>query len=97
MEKININTDKLKNDANELMELSNTLNNNISNYFDRLSAMPEKTKEWVGNSSVAFANRMNIEKISYIEIKEYVVKYSKFMSNLAVNIDKAIKESEYNG
>lgn len=66
---IDIDTEKIKECGNDIVKLSNDLNQIIENLYERIINMPTKTGEWQGNSAIDFSRRANIEKNQAISLK----------------------------
>lgn len=72
---MNIDTEKIKKCGNDIIKLSNDLNDIIETLYSRISNMPITTGEWVGESAKNFAVRANKEKIDAVELKNKIFSF----------------------
>ena len=97
MANLNIDTAKLRESGNEMIKLSNELNANVNDLFDRLVKIPTVSFEWVGESALEFSRIANAEKIDYINLRKCLYNYGKFLVDTAEDMERAIKECSYSG
>lgn len=94
MANINTDTQKLRECGNSLMVLSNDLGENLEEMFTRIINVPLKTYEWVGESANRFSKITNAEKQNYINLKNQIYLYGKYLLETAENIEKAIDKNK---
>ncbi len=95
MANINVDTTKMRECGEDIMELSNELGENFEQLFTRLANMPAKTFEWVGSSANNFAITTNIEKSDYVKLKNNIYMLGKHLVESADSLDETIKKSRY--
>lgn len=94
MANIDLDTDKIRSNGNDIMKLSIELNDVFVELFNRINNMPIKTAEWTGPAARAFAEKVNAEKIQYFELKETLYKFGNILVNSADDFDNAIRKSK---
>lgn len=97
MTDLNIDTAKLKEAGKDIINLSMELNSNINDLFDRLVKIPTVSLEWVGAGAMEFSRIANAEKIDYINLKNCLYNYGKFLVDTAEDMERTIRECSYNG
>lgn len=97
MANVNIDTGKIREAGNEMIKLSNELNSNVNDLFDRLVKIPTVSFEWVGESALEFSRIANAEKIDYVNLRKSLYSYGKFLVDTAEEMERAIKECSYGG
>lgn len=95
MANINVDTSKMRECGENIMELSNELGENFEQLFTRLTNMPAKTFEWVGSSANNFSMIANIEKSDYVKLKNNIYRFGKHLVESANSLDESIKKSRY--
>ena len=95
MANLNVDTTKMRECGEDIMELSNELGENFEQLFTRLANIPAKTYEWVGNSANTFAMKANIEKSNYVKLKNDIYRFGKHLVESADSIEETIKKSRY--
>lgn len=95
MANLYVDTIKLKESGNEIIKLSNEFNSNVNDLFDRLVKIPTVSLEWVGESALEFSRIANVEKIDYINLKNNLYNYGKFLIDTAEEIESAMQECSY--
>ena len=68
MGNLNVDTNKLRESGQDIIDLTRELSEEFEAFFSRVTNMSTRTLEWVGPSSEQFIKRTNIEKIQYIKI-----------------------------
>lgn len=91
MAEIEVNTTKLRECGNDIMSIANSLENDINDLFDRINNMPVNTYEWTGEAAMAFAKRAKLEKQQYIELKNCLYKYGKYLVECSTNLENDIR------
>ena len=97
MASLNVDTKKIREAGITIMALSNELGANITDLFDRLVKIPTVSFEWVGSSALEFSRLANAEKIDYINLKNNLYNYGKYLVDTAEDMERAIQECSYNG
>lgn len=97
MANMNVDTIKIREAGAELISLSNELNSNINDLFERLVKIPTSSFEWVGASALEFSRIANVEKIDYINLRKCLYNYGKFLLDVSEEMERAIKECSYGG
>lgn len=92
--KINIDTEKMRESAKDIMSLANELTVVLDDMFDKLSSV-SKRNVWVGESAEEYSNRVNIEKKDYINFSKVLYQYGKVLNDTANEYDQQIKDLEY--
>lgn len=90
MAKIKANTTKMRECGNDIMTISNEIGTEFNNIFDRISNMPTSTFEWTGESANAFVLKANSEKVQYMQLKDVLYNYGKYLVDCANNLDNEI-------
>ncbi len=89
MAEIKIDTIKMRDCGNRMMELSLSLNEDFKLLFDKLSNVSNH-EIWTGEASIAFANRANAEKNQYFQFKDTIYKLGRHLVDDADNFEKEI-------
>ncbi len=90
MAEIKVDTVKMRECGNDIMQISNEIGSELDNLFERLTNMPTKTFEWTGSAAQAFATRAKYEKIQYVELKNSLYQYGKYLVEQANRLDSRI-------
>lgn len=83
MSKVDIETKELYLCGQDIMQLTNELNEQFETLFNRIDGINKNTFEWVGTSSNEFVRRSNIEKKEYYRIKDELYNYGKILTEIA--------------
>lgn len=83
MSKVDIETKELYLCGQDIMQLTNELNEQFETLFNRIDRINKNTFEWVGTSSNEFVRRSNIEKKEYYRIKDELYNYGKILTEIA--------------
>lgn len=92
--KIEIDTEKMRESAKDIMSLANELTVVLDDMFDKLSSVSQRSV-WIGDSAEEYSNRVNIEKNDYINFSKILYQYGKVLNDTANEYDQQIKELEY--
>lgn len=91
---INVDTQKIKQSGNEIIELSFELIEIINSFYGRINNIPTKTREWVGKESEYYSQLCQNEKIEYIkffnsirQLGESLVTYSNNLEERANSVE----------
>ncbi len=90
MLEIYVDTVKMRATGNEILKLVEELKQTIDAMFTRIANIPVTTKEWVGDSSVAFADSAMRDKAQYITYVNSLYKYGKYLIDAADYFDQTI-------
>ena len=93
--KVYIDTNKLRNNGNQIKRLANELNTILDTMFNRIEKMPTSTKEWTGNSALKFANIAKRDKAQYYELKREIEKYGTFLCDSASKLENRVRNLDY--
>lgn len=92
MAEIKVDTIKMRECGNDIMQISNEIGSELDNLFDRITKMPIKTFEWTGLAAQAFASKAKLEKIQYVELKNSLYQYGKYLVEQANRLDGRISK-----
>lgn len=90
MAEINVDTEKMRNCGNEIIDLVEEFKATLDAMFTRIENVPLNTKEWVGDSANLFASLANKDKIQYYNYATSLYKYGKYLVDCADYFDKTI-------
>jgi hypothetical protein len=88
---IQIDTSRMRNHGNELMEIAVSFGNEFNSMFERLVNMPSRTLEWKGEAAVAFSNRSIREKRQYMLFKDELFRRGQLLIDFANILDADIR------
>ena len=80
---INIDTNKLKKSGNDIIKLSQDLQELYNSMYDRINNMPTVTGEWLGNSAIEYAKNAMKEKIEVVDFKNQLYTFGDIMVKCA--------------
>lgn len=92
MENINIDTQKIRECGQDMMNLSVELNEIITAMFDHINTLNNKTGEWKGNSATRFIEYAGVDKIQYLKMKEAIYQSGKYLTTYADSMERVINE-----
>lgn len=96
MAEIKVDTLKMRECGNDIMQVSLELGEEFELFFEKLQNIPVKTYEWTGVGALAFADRAGKEKFQYMNLKNDLYKRGKFLVDYAnyleSNIDSLRRE-----
>lgn len=93
MASVNVDTVKLRECGNDVMQLSAHLNEVLNELYKRIDSMPEKTLEWTGNSAERFVQKLDMEKREYLKLKQIIYEYGKHMVIAADRYENAASKN----
>lgn len=96
MASVSIDTVKLRECGNDVMQLSANLNEVLNELYKRIDSMPEKTLEWTGSSAQRFVQKVDVEKIEYLKLKQIIYDYGKYLVVAADRYDDAARKNGLN-
>lgn len=94
MANIDVDTVKIRECGNDILKLVSDLNDNIEELYDRIAKMPTKTFEWVGDSANEFVAIVNVEKTVYVEMKNTLQKYGKYLLDTADILEQTTNKNK---
>lgn len=89
-----VDTIKMRECGQSIIDISNELNELFDGLFSRISNMPIKTFEWVGDSANAFVKTSKIDKIQYLTFDNEIYKLGKFLVDNSYYIEQDISKVE---
>lgn len=92
MGSLNVDTNKLRESGQDIIDLTRELSEEFEALFSRITNMSTRTLEWVGPSSEQFIKRTNMEKIQYTKIVQTLNKYGKMLTEVATQYDLVTKK-----
>lgn len=87
-----IDTIKMCEKGQEILEQVEELKLVIETMFNRIENMPSSTLEWTGESSQLFVNLANKDKVQYNNYANDLYRYGKYLIDCAEYMEKVIKE-----
>ena len=92
--KIELDTEKMRESAKDIMSLANELTVVLDDMFDKLSSV-SKRGVWIGDAADEYSYRVNIEKNDYSNFSKILYQYGKVLNDTANEYDQQIKDLEY--
>lgn len=92
--KIELDTEKMRESAKDIMSLANELTVVFDDMFDKLSSV-SKQGVWIGEAADEYSYRVNIEKNDYVNFSKILYQYGKVLNDTANEYDQQIKDLEY--
>lgn len=92
MNEVHVNTLKMREMGNDILEQVELLKGVIDAMFSRINDIPITTLEWVGDSANEFAVLAEKDKVQYVNYANDLYKYGKYLIDCADYMDKTIKE-----
>ena len=90
--KIDLDTNRIRECGQDIIRLTNELNELIHGLFDRICNMPEVAQEWVGVSANEYARIAKIDKIQYLTLKDELCQEGKFLVEQADVIEQELQQ-----
>ncbi len=87
MQKINVNTEKLKECGNDMLNLAIELNQQIDGLFNELTNIENTC--WNGYSANEFVRFCKLDKKQYVKFKNNLYKEGKFLLDSAQMLESA--------
>ena len=87
MAEIDVDTIKMRECGNDIMQLATEIGQEFSTIFDRINGMNSKTFEWTGKAADAYISRTSKEKLQYFEFKDILYQYGKYLVDSSNDID----------
>lgn len=92
MAQIEIDTTKLKECGQNVMDLAIDIGEDFTQLFDRIKKMPYSTGEWVGPAAERYATNVGNEKALYMQVKDIIYSMGKFLFDNATEIESKINK-----
>lgn len=92
-----INTNELDKISDELIFAADELTGEINNLYDRLTKVPNVTREWVGNQANYYFSRINMDRKQYIEFSNKIRALGKEVKVVASSSRNHIKNNNKQG
>lgn len=94
---IDIDTKKIKEAGNNIVNLSFELIEILNNFYRRIDEIPIKTREWVGSKAIDYTKLCDIEKEEYMKyinslklLGNSLVTYSENLDNIAKKVEEEL-------
>ncbi|MBQ6841575.1 MAG: hypothetical protein IJO63_05650 [Bacilli bacterium] len=87
----NINSQKMKESASNIVKLATEYEMEITKLFKRFSEVPTVTKEWVGGEAEKYFNIVSFEKSDYMNVGSQLRSYAKQISTIADDFERQAK------
>ena len=85
-----IDTNKLKDYGESIVDSSRKLNDEIQKIYDRIINVPIKTGEWQGESALSFAKKVQKDKISVLNTKKKIYNCGNALLKVSDNYERGI-------
>lgn len=90
-----IDTDRLREIGNNILNDTNVFKTNIDYLYERINNINSKTFEWIGKESNNFIENFNIDYNSYNDIYIFFKEYGEFLIECSNKIEDSIKKVLY--
>lgn len=90
-----IDTDKLREIGNNILDEANNYKNSIDFLNNRINNINSKTFEWVGIGSYDFIDKFNFDLKMYNDIYIFIKEYGEFLINCSNIIENYFKKVIY--
>ena len=90
-----IDTEKLKEYGNNILESANNIKNNLDYLHERINNINSKTFEWIGNESNDFIDKFNNDYNNYNDIYLFIKEYGNLLIDCSNKVDDSIKKVFY--
>lgn len=88
-----VDTSKIEEIGNEIINLSTEYQVEVNRLFKRLSEVPSVTREWVGQQANKYFDIISLDKSDYIEFGNQIKKLGSEAINIANSFDNQIKKN----
>ena len=92
---IEIDTDKLREIGNDILNEANNYKTNIDYLKNRINNINPKTCEWIGSSALEFIDKFNIDYNKYNDVYILFKEYGNYLIDCSNKIDNIIKKVFY--
>lgn len=91
---INIDTTKMRKCGQDMIKISQDLDQTMNNLYSRIYNMSNVTREWVGGASELFAKQANdVEKKYAIELNRTIKQFGEVLYDCADKYDSEIRKN----
>lgn len=94
MARLRVDTVKMRECGNNIIEAADTYNTNVRSLFDRMAKVPNETKEWEGIAAINYANAVAKEKVDYVNFGNGLVALGNTLVQYADDLEKIIKNNK---
>lgn len=94
MTTLRVDTVKMRECGNDIIEAADTYNTNVRNLFTRVGEVPSRTSDWEGISAINYANVVVKEKMDYVNFGNGLVALGNTLVQYADELEKAIKNNK---
>lgn len=91
---IDCDTQRLYDDAKDIIDLVTEYEKKIEIFFDRLDFTPKETTAWVGGNAHLYSNTIVQDKPDFIDFGEKIKALAKEMQDFATELDDTIDRNE---
>ena len=92
MNEIYIDTAKMKEKGQDIIDQVEELKITIDAMFNRIKNIPVSTLEWTGESANTFVTLAEADKVQYVNYANDLYKYGKYLKDCADYMDKQIDD-----
>lgn len=92
MSEIYVDTEKMRNCGNDIIELVEEFKITMDAFFTRIENIPVATGEWIGSSAMQLSSLAAKDKVQYTNYAVSLYKYGKYLIDCADYYDKVLKE-----
>jgi len=86
-----IDTNKLKDSGNDILENVKLYKEVIDSYFDKINNMTSNTFEWIGNKANDYVEQVNNDYKFYYDIYDILLSYGQYLIDTGENIESIMK------
>ena len=91
MASLDVDTVKMRECGQEIIDITRNLNEQFNGLFSRISNIPLNTHEWVGESANEFVKLSKIDKAQYINFNNELYKLGKMLIDYSYYIENDIE------
>lgn len=88
-----VDTDELEDIARDFQKATNDLEKEINSLYNRLSNVPNSTREWIGNKANIYFSKVALDKRQYVNLIETLRNIDKEIYTQASEIKACIKSN----
>lgn len=94
MANVLVDTKKIQEAGNDIIRLTEELNEAINTLYSRISSVNSYSGGWTGTSAEEFIRKSNIEKKQYVELKNQLFNCGKFLLNTADRYETTVRNNK---
>ncbi len=91
---LNINTNKLRECGQDIIQLEKEYVQLINELFNRIEQVPTVTEEWLGVSSLRYSKQVGTEKEPYLLYGQELKRIGDFLVQLADDTETIVNKTE---